>query len=133
MNWLAVTLSMTVPAVLVLAYPALRVLASKKPNMWIGYRTRRAMRNQANWSAAQMMSARLLGKIGIVVAGLMAMAFLVLARIGNQDEDTWYSVGVWAGIAVAPALCWVFYRVETQLKAQERRGSSTVQEGGEDR
>ncbi|NHT17712.1 SdpI family protein [Cellulomonas sp. IC4_254] len=133
MNWPAVILSMTVPAVLVLANPALRALAPKRPNMWIGYRTRRAMRNQENWSAAQLMSARLLGQIGIVVAGLMAVTFLFLARTGNQDEDTWYSVGLWAGIAVAPALCWVFSRVEAHLKALERRRSSSAQGGGGDR
>lgn len=94
--------------------------------MWIGYRTRRAMTSQASWTAAQIMSARLLGRIGIVLAGVMAVAFVVLAQTGNRDEDTWYSVGVWAGIAVGPALCWVFSRVETHLrKLESRTGSGT--------
>lgn len=130
MNWLAVLLSMTVPAVLIGAYPGLRALAPRAPNKWVGYRTRRSMSSRRNWEVAQLLAARSFLQIAIPLTILMAVAFVVLARSGIQDEDTWYSVGVWAGVALLPAFGWIFHRVEKCLRDLDQQSNDEARSPG---
>lgn len=113
---LAIFFALLIPGALVLLSLVTRSLTDRAPNRWVGYRTDRAMADQQSWSLSQRLCARMLMQMGAPMLLITIGVVVILARSGVEDEDIWYSIGLWQAIALLPGFGWMLVRIERRLK-----------------
>lgn len=97
--WLFLVIILFFPSFMLIWSMATKKGRPKKPQWWIGYRTKRAMKNQETWIFAQRYSA----KLDMILCSIMILGSLIgAAIIGVQgmlvsmsEESIWIMILIW--------------------------------------
>jgi uncharacterized membrane protein len=128
MLWWAFTSGMLAPVGMIACYPVFRCQSRRKPNGWSGYRTERAMKNQRNWRAAQLLCATYWLRIGVGLAIAALIAFAALYLPGNRNLALWQAVSLFFAFTPLAGLLWSCVQIERRLSEMDEANPATSNE-----